>query len=663
MRGSLAVAVLWILAVVPAASAAAWRALPMPKMSVVRTFTASGTVPGLAWTFGDEQLEVTHDGGLTWTPTGMRDVPVHDALPSRWWRANGGLERSDDDGATWQAVPGLEQALDPGEPGIYSGLSVAQLLADPVRSGVLYAIVNSGVMNDYAQTVFASPDGGITWSHWPYLANHYSRGDRGFVATWSALPGRDALLLVRAGALESDVEQEVSVVSAAGSTVLQYGTGTRGPGDEGSGTIVGLTLTGRAALDASGTRVLLESKRGWQLSTDTGASFQLLQPPVPAQRVAPVFDPSHPGRIYALRNGRLFRSDDEGRGWQGLATGLANVQGLSVDAGGLVYAYGPTGLASSQDSGETFADLGFRPFPPEINALRDDGHGGLLAATSGGLWRIGADEQWRAIDHGLFKLPATGAAPVGGTRSFLVVRPAVEGGERSVAPGPSLELLPEHGTSRVLPLPPRFALWWGVPVRAIASDANARRIVLGTDWTATGGRTWHLGPLLGATTRPLSPSRVIYGVRHLGAGRSSLWSRSGQRPWTRVARVADDCDTIAGERRHLFVSCGPRLLSSDDGGGTLRKIFTLPGSASLRAMAADPRRPQRVALLVSDSHGCTLQLKLVTLTSTDAGRSWLRTAGACGIDGYDHLAFAPNGDLLRWSGDETLGLQLLDDWH
>jgi hypothetical protein len=53
------------------------------------------------------------------------------------------------------------------------------------------------------------------------LRDHYSRGDRGFVATWNALAGRDALLLVRAGALVADVVQEVAVVDKTGITRLQ----------------------------------------------------------------------------------------------------------------------------------------------------------------------------------------------------------------------------------------------------------------------------------------------------------------------------------------------------------------------------------------------------------------------------------------------------------
>jgi photosystem II stability/assembly factor-like uncharacterized protein len=658
------------LAVAAPASAATWRDLAVPGTSRVSTIIPSRTVPGQAWSPIDGQkLLITQDGGLSWAPSPDVAVPpVQDALPSRCWRVGGpGIERSDDGGVTWQGVPGLAEALKPTVVSLY-GTSVGQLLADPVRSGVLYVIARVyQASDDYGETVFESPDGGITWLHWPYAKDHTSRGDRGFVTTWSVLPGRDALLLVRAGALVYEVEQEVSIVSAAGSARLHYGTGTRGPGDEGSGTIVGLSYTGRAALDAAGTRVLLESKRGWQLSTDTGAHFHLLQPAIAAHRVPPVFDPSQPRRIYALRNARLFRSDDEGRSWHGLTAGLRNVQGMTVDAGGLMYVYGPAGLATSQDAGATFASLSSLATPIAITALRDDAHGGLLAATDAGVWRIGPDERWTPIDRGLFPLPATSAAPLGQTRDVLVVRPALDGAaERSADPGPSLEVLLERGGARVLALPPRPAWWWGIPWRAIVSDSKARQIALGADWTATGGRIWHIARATG-TAAGRSASGVAYSTRDdlRKAHRSSLWSRSGKRPWKRVAQFAGTgCRPFAGETQRVYVACSDRLLRSDDAGRTLRRVALPRGALNGVTVAVDQRRPDHIALQLLAKTGCTLALRTITFTSTDGGATWLQTDDACGGEYNFELAIAPNGDLLRWSriGIKP-GLQILDGWR
>ena len=305
---------------------------------------------------------------------------------------------------------------------------------------------------------------------------------------------------------------------------------TRGPGDEGSGTIVGLTYTGRAALDPAGTRVLLETKGGWQLSTDAGAHFQLLQPAIAARRVPPVFDPAHPGRIYALRDGRLFRSGDDGRTWEALASGLRNVQSMSVGAGGLIYVTSQSGLASSGDDGATFAPLSSLATPIIIRAMRDDARGGLLASTDAGVWRIGADERWTPIDRGLFPLPAVSAAPLGRTRDVLVIRPEIENPlERAADPRPSLEVVSEPGETRVLALPRRNGEWWSSPFTAIASDANARRVVLDGDWTVTGGRLWHIAPGRNSTLA-LTASAAAYSVRVDGRDRPSLWSRSGAAP-------------------------------------------------------------------------------------------------------------------------------------
>ena len=50
----------------------------------------------------------------------------------------------------------------------------------------------------------------------------YDRGDWGFTDTWKALPGRDALLLVRVGAAGDDAHEEVDVVGPTGPVVMRY---------------------------------------------------------------------------------------------------------------------------------------------------------------------------------------------------------------------------------------------------------------------------------------------------------------------------------------------------------------------------------------------------------------------------------------------------------
>jgi hypothetical protein len=658
----LAAAGIWILVAVPAASAATWRGVPVPQRSNVGIFGVSQKVPGLAWAGGGAVSLLTRDGGLSWSPSAIDQAPVEDATPSRLWQAtNDGLQRSDDGGSTWQAVPGLSEAL------LASFVSFKQLLADPARSGVLFVIAGVGQPGgDAWEVVFSSRDGGATWVRWAVQLQVAERYEWGFRDTWNVLPGRDALLLVRAGGIESDVSQEVAIAGPEGLLPpLQYKTGRRGSGDENNGAIVGLTLSGRAVADSSGRRVLLESTRGWQLSTDGAAHFHVLRPAIPDGGAKPAFDPAHPHRIFAVRGAALVRSDDDGNHWRTLTPGLGGAQELLVGAGGQVYVYGQAGLVGSRDGGQTFAyerTPVVPGIPVTIESLQDDGRGGLLAATERGVWRIDAGEVWHPVEHGLLPLPALRATPLGRTRGVLALRPDVENFARPwVHRGELLDALPARGGSRVLSVPARLAF----NRTAFASDADARQIVLGADWTATGGMRWHAAQAQDTTVA--LASGLVYSTRNDPriARRSSLWRRSGLRSWKRVARFAGgSCSPRAAGPERVYVLCQDRLLRSDDGGRTLRRLPVPQGGLAALSIAADQRRPDHIAVLYRDDAACGLAGLDVTLTSTDGGTTWLRTDDACGAGRYDRLAIAPDGDLVRWSPlGSALGLQVLDGWR
>ena len=112
------------------------------------------------------------------------------------------------------------------------------------------------------------------------------------------------------------------------------------------------------------------------------------------------------------------------------------------------------------------------------------------------------------------------------------------------------------------------------------------------------------------------------------------------------------------------MACAGRLLRSDDAGRTFRRVVVPAALTYVQSMVVQPRRPDRIALLILSSSGCTQELRVVTLTSTDAGATWLRTADPCGATGFDHLTLAPNGDLLRWSTSSwARGVQVLDGWR
>ena len=337
---------------------------------------------------------------------------------------------------------------------------------------------------------------------------------------------------------------------------------------------------------------------------------------------------------------------------------------MSVDAGGLIYVSSGSGLASSQDAGATFTSLTSLATPIVINELRDDAHGGLLASTDHGVWRIGADERWAPIDRDLFPLPAMNATPVGRTGDVLVLRPAVDPSAGTLGrSGPESRgaLRAREGASARTPSARPGLV--GRAVSAFASDATAQRVVLDVDWTVTGGRKWHIGP--GPGLYPHGLGGLVQRAQLPATARAWLWSRSGARPWKRGVRLAGKhCGQIAGEPPHLFVACADRLLRSDDAGRTFHRVAVPDALTDVRSMVTQPRRPDHIALLLLSSSGCTQQVRMVTLTSTDAGATWLAYGRRLRRTTFEKLAIAPNGDLLRWSASyPATHLQVLDGWR
>src|SRR5262249_33866795 len=109
-----------------------------------------------------------------------------------------------------------------------------------------------------------------------------------------------------------------------------------------------LRLTGRAVLDAGTGALLVETTRGWARSRNLGRQLTLLRPSLMAARGLPAVDPSRPGRLFAMRGGRLLRSADDGVHWVTLPARIRGAGALAVDAGGLVYASAEGGLAISR---------------------------------------------------------------------------------------------------------------------------------------------------------------------------------------------------------------------------------------------------------------------------------------------------------------------------
>jgi hypothetical protein len=119
---------------------------------------------------------------------------------------------------------------------------------------------------------------------------------------------------------------------------------------------------------------------------------------------------------------------------------------------------------------------------------------------------------------------------------------------------------------------------------------------------------------------------------------------------------------VAAGSQRVYVFCAEHLLRSDDAGRTLRVLAVPDAMRNVLAMAADQRRQDHIALLVSRFE-CEGEVQSSTLTSVDGGATWQRISDPCHGPRYEMLAIATNHKLVRWSNDDpSVPSQVLDDW-
>jgi hypothetical protein len=601
---------------------------------------------------------VTFDGGRTWTTVPGRsggfgigtDPFAIGADPSVWWMAGAGavtLERSTDSGATWQELPSLTSALAsevPPQLRTYPGVraSVAQVLADPLRPNVVFVVAHviTDTYEGASETVFESIDGGASWQRWPVFFAVAEKDAPGFAMTWQVLPGKDALLLARAGSTYNDVSEELDVVSANGVRQL---LGHGGHLDE-AGRTVGIDWTARMQVDTSGRRVLLESRRrGWIVSTDGGRHFRAIGLALATSKVAPVFDPSRPGRIFAIEAGRLYRSDDDGLHWTGLSRGLPGASGMSVDAAGEIYVYGVSGLAISRDQGHSFHLSRVFEQAVTVATLRPDGRDGLLAATSGGVFRIGPTGTWSRVDRALLPVPATDAAALGRTRGVVAVR-------SDFTANPTLDEWSIDAS--------HDGLNWtriahpGFPTARIplASDDGGRQVALGNAWTADGGKHWH-AIQADYVSAPATLPHVRYATREeRGHGGTRVLRSTELERAVPVASIPDSpCQPLDVGGGAVLVYCLHSIWRSTQRGLGFRRLTPPSNITYVASMVADPWHHGRVAMGVVRAD-CPETFTSGVAISSDAGDSWQTVEAPCesAVAAFDNFAFARDGRLLRF---------------
>ncbi|MDX6570388.1 MAG: hypothetical protein QOH15_2966 [Gaiellales bacterium] len=299
--------------------------------------------------------------GARWSPARTNEVEGVDADHRLAIDGPGGpggsVIASSDGGATWHDLPGLASAL----AGQWvewgtSELAVYELITDPARPGVVYAIASIGsVYGSIGVGVLESTDGGVTWTAWHWSLTVYRKAELGSIeTTWAALPGRDALLLERVGTLFAPGEPGEALERATPAGLELIHTG---PAKDAYKKYVRIGWLDAVDVDRSGSRVLLQATATrWLYSTDGGVHLHALALP---DASALAFDPSGSRRLFALRDGRLWHSADDGGHWTRRSRGrLARTTGISIDRGGrVVYAFGTAGVSVSRDGGSTFTSI------------------------------------------------------------------------------------------------------------------------------------------------------------------------------------------------------------------------------------------------------------------------------------------------------------------
>ncbi len=290
----------WPLTVVATAFAALLIPVLPARAQLSTVISTSTAVPGLAWlstiatvgtdTYPAGPIASTTDGGVTWAPARVGEVVGPDPQ-LRWASGGSGVIASTDGGASWHSLPSFAAMLN--MYGAVEYTDVLQLIADPARRGVVYALVNAGNSKGSNVTVVESTDAGATWRFWatpigtfgsylPYRAS-------------AAIPGRDALLVARVNS-RPHLHSEIAIATplAAQFHGLQTPTGVRNP-----------IVTDRLSVDRRGTRMLLQTTdRRWLLSTNGGATFRVLGPTPRLRSVGArpaVLDPGRPDRLAQLR--------------------------------------------------------------------------------------------------------------------------------------------------------------------------------------------------------------------------------------------------------------------------------------------------------------------------------------------------------------------------
>jgi photosystem II stability/assembly factor-like uncharacterized protein len=275
-----------------------------------------------------------HDAWPTWTTsdTGLKAatikaIAIDPTSPSVIYVAafSHGVFKSTDGGARWTllSVP-------------YDGATFTRLVADHVKSGIIYAMSNIWG----ADNVYRSPDGGQTWTkllsdQCDDIALSKQSSDRIFVAGQTQV-GSDSVMALHRTLDGGASWTHIQLSSTAGSQGYAVAVD---PANDSIIYIGGLS---------SGNGVLYKS-------TDQGANWTDITGTLTNRVVAIAVDPRVAGRVYVATYDGVWKSENGGTTWaKKLGAGFGTLF-IHPAAPNIVYAAGYNGIFVSKNYGASWA--------------------------------------------------------------------------------------------------------------------------------------------------------------------------------------------------------------------------------------------------------------------------------------------------------------------